>query len=36
VPHRDAFALEYFRAASRRRPELNLTVVRLPEVITPE
>ena len=36
VPHRDAFALEYFCTAARRRPELNLTVVCLPEVITPE
>ncbi|HMF38371.1 MAG TPA: trehalase family glycosidase [Isosphaeraceae bacterium] len=36
VPHRDAFALEYFHAAARRRPELNLTVVCLPEVITLE
>jgi alpha,alpha-trehalase len=36
VPDGDEIAQEYFREAAQRQPMLNLTVVRLPKVITPE
>jgi len=36
VPHQDPVAREYFSGVAKRRPDLNLDVMVLPETITPE